>query len=597
MITLDFETEGIVGNPLVTPPRPFGLASIGLLDDSSPVWTTGLESMQEMWHRALASHQELLFHNAPFDLSVGLQWLGGEWPHWERVHDTMYLLFLSDPYSRSLALKPSSEQYLDLPPEEQDELHEWILTHVPEATRKNAGAFISHAPSALVAKYAQGDVLRTKRLFDLLHPKVPKEPYDRERRLSPILAKSSKHGIRVNREKLETDIEVCTAGLSKVEEQIYTRLGTEPFNIGSGAQLADRLDKAGVIDQWFYTPKGRRSTAKDNLIQGISDGCKDLLDLLTYRSTMSTCVGTFMEPWYAFSERDGRVHTEWNQVANDERGHAGARTGRLSSSRPNFQNPPNPFDWPTPDQLPPLPNMRDYLLPEEGHVWIKRDFSSQEIRILAHFEDGSLMVAYQGNPFLDPHGMARALIHDHTGVWYERPDVKITGFSIIYGSGVPGLASQLKRPAHEAFELREAYFKAMPAAAQLAASTRQRGQSGGCITTWGGRPYYVEPPKMINGRMRSFEYKLLNYLIQGSAGDQTKQVICDWDEIYNDHSVFMATIHDEINASAPKDNWQYEMDQLRHAMDQDLFDVPMRSEGFMGETWGSLNKLENEYGG
>ena len=129
MITLDFETQGIVGNPLVTPPEPFGLASIGLLDDSSPVFTTGLASMQEMWHRALASQEELLFHNAPFDLSVGLKWLGGEWPHWERVHDTMYLLFLSDPYSRSLALKPSSEQYLDLPPEEQDELIERQLGH------------------------------------------------------------------------------------------------------------------------------------------------------------------------------------------------------------------------------------------------------------------------------------------------------------------------------------------------------------------------------------------------------------------------------------------------------------------------------------
>jgi len=239
--------------------------------------------------------------------------------------------------------------------------------------------------------------------------------------------------------------------------------------------------------------------------------------------------------------------------------------------------------------------MRDYLLPDEGHVWIKRDFSSQEIRILAHFEDGSLMLAYQSNPFLDPHGMARDLIHDITGRWYERPDVKIVGFSIIYGSGVPGLAQQLKRPAHEAFELREAYFKAMPAAAQLAASTRDRGKSGGVITTWGGRPYGVEPPKLVNGRMRTFEYKLLNYLIQGSAGDQTKEVICDWDETYNTNAVFMATIHDEINLSAPRETWQDEMHMLRAAMDQDLFDVPMRSEGFMGLTWGSLEKLENEY--
>lgn len=593
MITLDFETHAIEGNPLVNPPAPVGLAHIGLFDDSSPVYTEGYDAMKVIWHQALNSGKPLLFHNAPFDLSVGLKWLGGSAPHWERVHDTVFLLFLDNPYSNSLSLKPSAEHYLREAPEEQNDLHDWIMSNVPEATKTTAGAYISLAPSSLVAPYAQGDVRRTLGLFNLLHPNCSKGAYDRERRLSPILTKSSQHGIRVDRGRLGTDLDLCTDGLERVEGLIFNKLGCDPFNIGSGAQLADRLDKAGVVEKWFYTPKGRKSTAKDNLMQGISD--KELLNLLTYRSTMSTCVGTFMSKWYDLSEADGRVHTEWNQVANDERGHAGARTGRLSSSRPNFQNPPNPFDWLIPDGLPPLPNMREYLLPEEGHVWIKRDFSSQEIRILAHFEDGNLMLAYQGDPFLDPHNMAQGLMKEFTGKLYERPDVKITGFSIIYGSGVPGLAQQLKRPPGEAFELREAYFKAMPAAAQLAASTRDRGKSGGVITTWGGRDYPVEPPKMVKGRMRTFEYKLLNYLIQGSAADQTKQVLADWDETYNTNAVFMATIHDEINASAPVDTWEQEMEMLRLAMDQDLFDVPMRSEGFVGPNWGSLQKIEGEY--
>ena len=597
MITLDFETEGIVRNPLWEPPRPCGLASIGILDDSSPVYTTGWDSMEVMWNKALASGEDLLFHHGQFDLAVGLEHLGGRRPHWSKVHDTMFLLFVDDPYSKSLSLKPSADRYLDMPPQEQDDLRDWILANVPEATKTTWGAYIYLAPSSLVAPYAQGDVLRTLKLFNLLHPKIPTEPYDRERRLAPILAESSRTGIPVDVERLSTDLGICSDGLLAAEQRIYTRLGSGEFNIGSGTQLADALDKAGVIDQWFYTPKGRRSTAKDNLIQGINPEHTDLLDLLAYRSTMSTCIGTFMTPWLEFASIDGRVHTEWNQVANDEQGYkAGARTGRLSSARPNFQNPPNPFDWVIPGGLPPLPNMRDYLLPEAHHIWVKRDFSSQEIRILAHFEDGPLMVAYQNDPFLDPHSMARDLIQQITGVLYERPDVKITGFSIIYGSGVPGLAQQLKKPPHMAFDLREAYFKAMPAATQLAASTRSRGRSGGTIRTWGGRHYPVEPAKVINGKVRTFEYKLLNYLIQGSAGDQTKQVICDWYEDYKDlDTVFMATIHDEINASVPQEIWEQEMAQLRTAMDQPLFDVPMRSEGFYGPTWGQLKALENEY--
>ncbi len=591
MITLDFETEGIEGNPLVLPPMPIGLAvdwGNGHCD-----YYDGLVEAEKYWCKALNTREPLLFHNAPFDLSVGCFWFNTKWPPWERVHDTIFLLFLDDPYSHSLGLKPSAERYLGEVPEEQNLLHEWILANVPDASPKSAGAYISFAPVTLVAPYAKGDVRRTKGLYDKLHPSCAREAYDRERRLSPILVESSRHGIRVDREKLELDLDICSAGLIASEQLIYHRLNCEPFNIGSGPQLAEQLDKAGVVSQWFLTPKGRRSTSKDNLMQGISD--TELLDLLTYRSTMSTCVGTFMRPWYEFSESDGRVHTEWSQVANDERGHAGARTGRLSSARPNFQNPPNPFEWRIPTGLPVLPNMRDYLLPEEGHLWIKRDFSSQEIRILAHFEDGDLMRAYQENPFLDPHKMAQFLIDQITGITYPRDDVKVTGFSIIYGSGARGLASQLKRPLGEACDLREAYFKAMPAAASLAQSTRNRGKSGGTVTTWGGRPYPAEPSKMVKGRIRSFEYKLLNYLIQGSAGDQTKQVICDWVELYNFDGVFMATIHDEINASVPEYTWKYEMIQLRKAMDQELFDVPMRSEGFVGPTWGQLEKLENEY--
>lgn len=581
-------------NPLWLPPRPCGLAI--WVEGNEPRYITEQYEMQEVWINCMESGEDLLFHHGQFDLSVGLKWLGGKRPRWERVHDTMFLVFLKDPYSQSLGLKPSADRYLDMPPEEQDDLTEWILAHIPEATRKTAGAYISRAPVALVAPYAIGDVVRTRRLYDLLHTEVPTEPYDRERRLAPILAESSRVGIRVDMEKLEADTEICSDGLIQVEGRIFDALGCESFNLGSGAQLANALDNAGVMDQWFYTATGRRSTAKDNLIMGINPDHTDLLDLLAYRSTMSTCVGTFMTKWLAFAGIDNRVHTEWNQVANDEGGHSGARTGRLSSARPNFQNPPNPFDWVIPRGLPPLPNMREYLLPEIGHVWIKRDFSSQEIRILAHFEDGSLMAAYQNDPFLDPHSMARDLIQQITGALYERPDVKITGFSIIYGSGVPGLAQQLKRPRSEAYTLREAYFKAMPAAAQLASSTRNRGRSGGQIRTWGGRYYPVEPAKIVKGKLRTWEYKLLNYLIQGSAGDQTKQVVCDWVEDYKSpDAVFLATIHDEINASVPEGNREHDMTELRLAMDQDLFDVPMRSEGFIGPNWGNLIKMENEY--
>ena len=91
-----------------------------------------------------------------------------------------------------------------------------------------------------------------------------------------------------------------------------------------------------------------------------------------------------------------------------------------------------------------------------------------------------------------------------------------------------------------------------------------------------------------HGEMQTFEYKLLNYLIQGSAADQTKQAMIDWEAGNAGGANLLAAVHDEINISAPKESWQYHMEVLRECMNRDRFDVPMLSEGFMGENWHEL---------
>lgn len=181
-ITIDFETMPIVGNPLVTPPAPIGVAvwvpgedpyyehfdherEIGEAPNISPDWQMDgqLRSIASYW----SGTRDLLFHNAPFDLSVARDWLRLDFPVWSRIHDTMYLAFHDNPYGE-VGLKPTAERVLGVPPDEQDELHEWILENVPEATKKTAGAYIYCAPHELVEKYAIGDVVRTKRIFDAL---------------------------------------------------------------------------------------------------------------------------------------------------------------------------------------------------------------------------------------------------------------------------------------------------------------------------------------------------------------------------------------------------------------------------------------------
>lgn len=602
IITLDYETKKIDGNVISRPPNPVGLA----------VWVQGSEPRYLAWghptrnnitreeglkyaRKVVTSNRPLLFHNAPFDLSVTNGALGSVWSYsdWARFHDTQYLVFLDDPYASTLSLKPSAERYLGMPPDEQTELKHWILQHVPEANEGDWGAYISEAPGDLVGRYAIGDVVRTYKLFAHLYPRIVErgmqDPYDRERRLMPILYESSRKGIRANREKLDDDFKRYSSELLRADDVLRGRLGAPNLDFGKRGDLAEALESSGYVTEWALTKTGRKSTSKKTL--RINDPVVE--SLVKYRGALNTCLSTFMGPWLELSYEDGRLHTSWNQVRTVERDSAGTQTGRLSSGHPNFQNVPTEFDLVVPEGFLALPLMRIYLLPEVGHVWLKRDFSSQEVRILAHFEDGQLLRSYISNPDFDPHQANRDRALEITGVDYARKYIKITGFSLIYGAGVPGVMRQTGIEEYEvAKALRDAVLNAMPDVKTLIREVQNAGRRGEAIRTWGGREYFVEPAKIIDGRMRSFEYKLLNYLVQGSAADQTKQSIIDWDDARRWDSTFLATVHDEINISAPKDEWREHMGVLRDAMNKDRFDVPFKSEGFMGDNWEEIEEIE-----
>lgn len=584
-VAVDFETEAIDGNPNLAPPRPIGVAIYhpGVLDGSAhylDINENTIAILHQLWNE-----REMVFHNADFDLSVAEVHLGLPRPPWERIHDTQYLVYLANPYAKTFALKPSAERYLNIPPTQQDKLRSWVLANVRGATDKNFGAFISQAPRELVAEYAQQDVIDTYELFHYLYPKLPTEPYDRERRLAPHLVEATRRGVRVDTVGLEQALDTYSTAFEQADERLRATLQAPLLNCSSGHQLGQRLFELGLLGpNPRRTPGGQIST--DMKYLRVND--PDLQNLLKYRSTLKTLLGTFIEGWLKRLDGD-RLHPSWNAIRGEG---SGTRTGRLSSSNPNFQNIPNPAHVNTPEGLPELPHMRDFILPEEGHIWIKRDFSAQEIRMLAHFEDGKLAAAFRENPDLDPHAMVGAEIYATTAVEYPRKFVKETGFGILYGMGVATLAFRLGITYEEAYALMEAYKDAIPGVRQLQYGTRRRGREDRPIKTWGGRLIHKEPSKIVNGELRDFAYKLLNYLIQGSSADQTKECIIQWHENQPvAGSCFMATVHDEISTSVPIEYEDEGMEYLRDVMDNSCeFSVPMRSEGFSGLTWGQAEE-------
>jgi len=645
LATIDFETEAIDDRPRY-PPEPVGVA----------IWIQGEEPRYLAWGHptdnniskaeAVAilariwAEYDLLFFNGKFDYEVGVVRLGMPEKHWSAIHDAMFSVFMSDPHARDLGLKPSAERILGMPPEERDAVRDWLVAHgVCTSTDKKWGRFICKAPGSLVGPYAIGDVVRTWMLHEKLHGAFDEfelVAYDRERRLMPILLRNEQEGMRIDSGRLDTDIVIYEAALVAVEEWVRAKLQAPSLELSKQAQLAEALERAGLVDDWTLTPKHEktrieltisipeylkmtggkgRSTSKKNLtIDKILD--RQVSEALGYHNRLGTALKMSMRPWKVMSdENGGHIFTSWNQVRQaDDQGQGGTRTGRMSC--PYFMNITK--DWnkngdyvhPAWSQFPQLPMVRSYILPDEGGLFLHRDYSQQEFRILAHYEDDKLLANYREDPRFDLHNFMSQEITRITGHVLQRGQVKILNFGILYGMGTEKLARStgtwdpsrcLPGCKHEnqwngschagdtAKEIRNAQRHALPGLRNLEDTLSRRGRIGESIRTWGGRYYNCEPPAFINGKRRTFEYKLLNYLIQGSAADCTKEAVIRYDQARR-HGRFLVTVHDEINISAATEHKAEEMQVLKEVMESIEFDVPMLSEGKSGPSWGELAK-------
>ena len=204
------------------------------------------------------------------------------------------------------------------------------------------------------------------------------------------------------------------------------------------------------------------------------------------------------------------------------------------------------------------------------------------------------MAAYGENPHLDVHDHVRQMIEDVAGLTYHRGQVKITNFRNIYGGGAPAVAAALHVGIGVAKQLLTAHGQALPGLTELKKQIKALSNEGQPITTWGGREYYVEPPSYSKkyGRHMTYEYKLLNYVVQGSAADCTKEAIIRWHDHPKRDARFMVTVYDEINVSAAKGVHVAQMAVLRESMESIELDVPLLSAGKSGPNWAELSKFK-----
>ena len=423
--TLDFETFPIGPRPDHYPPKPVGLAwrEPGGLTG----YETDMERVKEILVMALNAQSKgvpVIFHNGKFDMHVATRWFDIRFQRlWSMVHDTMVMAFLVDPY-KSAGLKELGEVWLHMPKDEKDACVEWILANADRLprfefvtnskkepygnpTKKNAGAWLAWVPVEILGPYAIGDVERTYKLACTFLPIIEQygmlEAYKREMAVMPIFMDNEEIGLNVDLNRLEVDIAVYQKAFAYAEEWLRWRLNAQGLNFDAGADLAAILDSRGIFTKWKKNKNGSNSTNKKNMhLSDFND--PQVASVLGYRNRLKTCLKMFMEPWYAQAKArpDGRISTDWNQIQGDG---GGTKTGRPSTRNPNFLNIsksfeglPDGYEHPHFLGLPHLPLVRKYILPNDGEVILKRDFSGQELHIFGEFECGELKAQYHRDP-------------------------------------------------------------------------------------------------------------------------------------------------------------------------------------------------------
>jgi DNA polymerase I len=590
-VVVDFETEGIDGAPAWRPPKPIGVAI--KFPSQKPTyfgWSKGdneqlhlaRAALSELWHDP---KKQLLFHNAVFDLSVAWRWLDLPWPEWHRIHDTLLLAYLYEPDSPSLHLKDLGERMFQTPPRERDALKEWMLEH--GHTEKTYMANLKEAPHDLLARYAKQDTILTAKLFETLHRRVLSKgmgpAYDRERQLLQPLAEATRRGVRINRDRLDRDSQKVATAIFDADTKIQSMLGAPDLNVDSNNDLADALEKAGKVREWGYTEKGHRKTSREALIHCLNDAV--LAHFLAYRGQLATVQRTFMEPWLAMTEADGRLHPTWHQTRGEDK-NGGTRTGRLSSDHPNFQNIPGDALVEAPPGWLPIPAIRSYVLPEDGEVFVAADFDSQELRGLAHYAEGPLEKLYNDDPRADVHATVQEWVKQRTGRELTRKAVKIINFSLIYGAGAASIAKRLGTTPDEAAQLMNAILDSMPGVRSLRKELQDIGERGEHVRTWGSR--LLRAPLGPDGRRKG--YAMVNYLIQGSCADITKEAIVAFTRS-NHNAKLLATVHDEMDASIPIDHLENEIVHMKEAMtSMQGLSVPLTVTVKAGPNWGALDE-------
>ena len=355
---------------------------------------------------------------------------------------------------------------------------------------------------------------------------------DIETPLVRVLAKMEVAGIGVDRDELQEIADSLKASASALQSEVHKRAGHE-FNVNSTPQL-----RTVLYDELGLTPGKKTKTGFSTDAQTLESlrGTHPIIDaLLSYRE-VEKLRSTYGESLLAEVQADGRIHASFGQTV--------ARTGRISSDRPNLHNIPVRTELGK--------QFRRAFVPAEGHSFLVADYDQVELRCIAHLsQDPGLIDALTTGS--DVHRMVAAAVYGippeevtHT----QREFCKMVSYGLAYGMEAYGLSQRLGVPVEEAAAIMEKYFGAFPLVKQYMDATVADAKIRGATRTQFGRIRPLPDLHASNYRLRqAAERQAMNAGIQGLAADIFKLALVRLDRDLEHHALtsrLVLQVHDEV---------------------------------------------------
>lgn len=252
----------------------------------------------------------------------------------------------------------------------------------------------------------------------------------------------------------------------------------------------------------------------------------------------------------------------------------------------------------------PINNFRKAFLPEDNHYIVSRDFSGQELRILANLSGEQSWI----DTFLSGGDIHRRTAETVWGKENYTPDMrkkaKAINFGLVYGIGAPGLSSDLGVSEKEAQSYIDTFFNKHPNIHRyLQRQARVAGQNDTLANHYGRHRRFHIYKGRYGGISPAGERRAFNFPIQSMGADITKLGILNvyYNIIKNPKfegkALWMSTIHDEINLSVHKDILEevvFEMGRVMTHIIQPNYPVPVTTGLEIGNNMGMLFEFEQD---